>query len=269
MAKNTINTKPLRRMPYRPKFYKHKNDARETYVDLQPTGLIVKKNGNYYAPENYAYTSVDVNVPSVIRPELKIKLTPELPYYIKGTDSLKELVISTNVTKGSHDISLIRIKIDNTVVKDFTDQVKDGGPFVYTHIFNTPQTINFSVTVEVFDIDNRRVSMTQDVKFVFPSYYGVIGGDSAVITGDQIKKLYQVVKGEKTHLFSGINSDYGKIVYAYPTDQGELYSIKDPLHGIDYTNSFTKTIVQIGDCAYYCYSLSTAASIEDVQILFN
>lgn len=172
MAKNTINTRPLKRMPYRPKVYKHKNDAREIYVELQPTGLIVDKNGSYYSPEGYAYTSVNVNIPEITKPSVTMKLCPELPYYIKRLDSLKQIVITANVVKGTYNISLVRFRVNNTVVHDITEEVSSGGPFVYTHIFDTPQDRDFSVSVEIFDKDNRMVSMSQDVKFVFRSFMG-------------------------------------------------------------------------------------------------
>lgn len=269
MSKNTINTRPLRRVPYKPTFYKHKYDATQEYVNLQPEDLIVDKNGIYYPEDGKAFSSVKVDVPTVIYPSFKYKLTPELPYFIRNLDSLKEIIISVNVTKGSSPISLVRIKINGKGVKDFTEDIANGGPVVFTQVFSTPQTENFVITIEVYDTENRMVSMNQDVKFVFRSFYGVINGEMNPCEPNMIKKLIPRVKGGKELLFSGISIDYGRVVYAYPVDQGELISIKDSLYGTDYMDSFSKEVVQIDDCSYYCYYLTSAANIEDIQLTFN
>ena len=266
---NTINTKTLKRMAYRPKVYKHKYDATQEYVNLQPAGLEVVQNGYYYPNEGEAFNSVHVNVPTVIKPTVSISLTPETNYYQKERDKLKEITIALNVLKGSSPVSLVRIKINNTSVKEFTENVSEGGPFVYTHYFTSLQTTDFLISVEVFDSENRMVVMNKDVKFTFNGYYGVIDDGVDPESTDVLKSLIPVMKGTRDLLFSSINSEYGKIVYAYPVNQGELISIRDPIHMINYKESFTKRTVQIGECNYYVYFLTNSANLDDVQILFN
>lgn len=267
MSKSVKTTKQ-KRMPYRPKVYKHKYDARVEYVDLDPQDLVVTKNGIYYPDENKAFSSVKVNVKEIGRPRVFFKLLPDTFHYDFEVDKIKELTISVNVAKGTSDLSLARILINNKVVKEFTEEIKEGGVYVYTHVFNTPQDTDFYVKVEAFDIENRMTEVEQKVDFVFKTYYGVMEGDDEV-TPAEVQKLTPIIKGSRGHLFSGISSEYGKIVYAYPSDQGELVSIRDALHNMDYTDSFEKKTMKIGDGSYYVYSLKDAAAIDNIQILFS
>ena len=145
--------------------------------------------------------------------------------------------------------------------------------------FGAFQTASCCVAVQGWNQTVRnqfyRVIQTDDpisdilVKFVGKSYYGTVDASVGTITEAIIKSLQNnTLKDVKGLTYSGITMDYGKVVYAYPADFGNLSSIKDVPNNINYTNSFTKTVVSVDGISYNCYTQNDPAASSNVQLTF-
>lgn len=237
--------------------------------DIELIDLIATENKTYYAPAGKAFASVKIDIKEFVAPEVTLTITPSTVMYDKDVDTLGEVAITANVTKGTNDISTVRFAINGTTVKELTEGVEAGGVFLYTHTFNPRTNTSFTINVTVFDSKAKTGASSKEIKFVNKSYYGTV--DSTVVnpTAEQITALEHALVGTKAYVYSGINMDYGKVVYAYPAAFGSLTRIFDPIHQLTYTESFTKTSVSIDGTSYFVYTLTDSAAAEDVQLTFE
>lgn len=263
-----INKKPLPKVKTECNVVKHKYRAMDL-PDIVLEELLVVKNGTYYAPEGKAYDVVKVQVQQQVLPTVSVSTIPTKTVYNKEVDTLSEIIIVGNVTKGSDNISSISFTVDGTVVSTLTEDVSSGGIFSYTVQFESPVNSDFTVGVIAEDINNRTVEEEKDIKFVCKTYWGIVDDTISAPTESDIKGLanYQVI-GSKDNVYSGINTEYGKIVYAYPSSFGSLTSIVDLKTGYEYIDSFTKTSVEVNGYAYFCYTLTDSAAATNMQLSF-
>ena len=258
---NLNNTKKVDRFRIDPK-----KTAQDT-GDIELTSLSVSANGTYYAPDGKAYKTVVVDIGEYKAPGLSLSITPATTLYDITVDTLKDLVIIANATKNTNNISRIEIFVNGVSVKTVTD-MPSGGIVNYTQSYdpatNTDQTIKAIVT----DSAGKSVTVTKEIKFVGKTYYGTVGPDVTSVTEAIVTGLSNSLKGSKDFVFSGITMDYGKVLYAYPASFGEISSIKDTKNNIDYSESFAKSNVNVGDIVYNAYLLTDPVAAEDVQITF-
>lgn len=271
-----INVKPVTRR--NTKVVTGKNKSGNTIIithvkngesgDVELIDLDVSQNGTFYAPAGQAFKSVKVEIKEYVAPGVTVTLTPSATLLDKDVDTIGELTVTASIKKGTNEINNVVFFLDGTKVKEVTDNVKDGGVFIYTHTFNPRTNTTFKVQVIAYDKQNKTGQITKEVRFVNKTYYGTVASTVVNPTPDEIVVLSNALTGTKAYVYSGINMDYGKVVYAYPASFGSLTSIKDTKNNINYTDSFTKTTVNINNTAYFVYTLTDPSAADDVQLTF-
>lgn len=205
-------------------------------------------------------------------PIVTVTLTPSTTLYEKGVDTITSLKITTTITKKSNPIKSIKWYMGSSELDEYTADnttgLSGGGAFDY----NYSGTISNDVTIKVVvtDSENKTVTKEIPIKFVGMSYYGILEDESIPTpTETDIKALNTKLQDKKEYVYSGITTDYGRIVYAYPKSFGDLTSIKDTVNNINYTNSFTRTeITMSSGLEYYCYTLTDPAGMTNIQMTF-
>ena len=205
-------------------------------------------------------------------PIVTVTLTPSTTLYEKGVDTITSLKITTTITKKSNPIKSIKWYMGSSELDEYTADnttgLSGGGVFDY----NYSGTISNDVTIKVVvtDSENKTVTKEIPIKFVGMSYYGILEDESIPTpTETDIKALNTKLQDKKEYVYSGITTDYGRIVYAYPKSFGDLTSIKDTVNNINYTNSFTRTeITMSSGLEYYCYTLTDPAGMTNIQMTF-
>lgn len=193
---------------------------------------------------------------------LTISLVPAKELYDVVEETLSSLTVSAATTKGTNKITSIKFYIDGAEMKEITSGVSDGGTFSYAHTFATPTNTTFTVKVTVTD-GEQATTVTKTVVFIGKSYYGTVAEDIVIPTESDIKGLQNnTLKNSKKLVYSGIQVDYGKVLYAYPKSLGTLTKIIDA-DNRDYTNSYTMSEVTVDGIAYYAYLLTDAMGTDD------
>lgn len=112
-----------------------------------------------------------------------------------------------------------------------------------------------------------------EIKYTIPQYigdekecyYGVVANDF-VTDSENIKQLSSVFQSSNnfTDIFS---TNYQKILYAYPSEFGDISSIKDQ-NQFEIRESFEKKTVIIDNIQYNVYILKDASSVDNYKIYF-
>lgn len=112
-----------------------------------------------------------------------------------------------------------------------------------------------------------------EIKYTIPQYigdkkecyYGVVANDF-VTDSENIKQLSSVFQSSNnfTDIFS---TNYQKILYAYPSEFGDISSIKDQ-NQFEIRESFEKRTVIIDNIQYNVYILKDASSVDNYKIYF-
>lgn len=112
-----------------------------------------------------------------------------------------------------------------------------------------------------------------EIKYTIPQYigdkkkcyYGVVVNDF-VTDSENIKQLSSVFQSSNnfTNIFS---TSYQKILYAYPSEFGDISSIKDQ-NQFEIRESFEKKTVIIDNIQYNVYILKDASSVDNYKIYF-
>lgn len=112
-----------------------------------------------------------------------------------------------------------------------------------------------------------------EIKYTIPQYtgdkkecyYGVVANDF-VTDSENIKQLSSVLQSSNnfTNVFS---TSYQKILYAYPSEFGDISSIKDQ-NQFEIRESFEKKTVIIDNIQYNVYILKDASSVDNYKIYF-
>lgn len=112
-----------------------------------------------------------------------------------------------------------------------------------------------------------------EIKYTIPQYigdkkkcyYGVVANDF-VTDSENIKQLSSVIQSSNnfTNIFS---TSYQKILYVYPSEFGDISSIKDQ-NQFEIRESFEKKTVIIDNIQYNVYILKDASSVDNYKIYF-
>ena len=112
-----------------------------------------------------------------------------------------------------------------------------------------------------------------EIKYTIPQYtgdkkkcyYGVVANDF-ITDSENIKQLRSVFQSSNnfTNIFS---TSYQKILYAYPSEFGDISSIKDQ-NQFEIRESFEKKTVIIDNIQYNVYILKDASSVDNYKIYF-
>ena len=193
---------------------------------------------------------------------VKISLDPVAEIYDAVTDTLSTIDVTGTVTKGTNNIETVTFYVDGVEVEELTTGVQDGGTFTYNHTFATPAKQTFTVKVSAYD-GKQTATETKTVTFIGKSYYGCVGEDITVPTEADIKALqFNTLKNSKKLIYSEIQVDYGKVLYAYPASLGKLTKILDA-DGRDYTGSYTMSELTVDGIDYYTYLLIDAMGTDN------
>jgi hypothetical protein len=193
---------------------------------------------------------------------LTVSLIPEDEIYDVVEDTLSSITISAATTKGTNNIISVTFYIDGVEMKEITEGVTDGGTFNYDHNFATPTNTTFIAKVSVSD-GTQTTTVSKRVVFIGKSYYGTVAEDVVTPTEADIKGLqFNTLKNSQKLIYSEIQVDYGKVLYAYPKSLGVLAKIVDA-DNRDYTNSYTMSEVKVDGIEYYAYLLTDAMGTDN------
>ena len=193
---------------------------------------------------------------------LAVTLNPSKELYDVVTETISSINVTASATKGTNDITSVTFFIDGVEQEEITSGVAAGGSFSYAHTFDTPHNATFTVKVTVTD-GKQATTVTKDIVFIGKSYYGTVEEDVTTPTEFNVKNLQNsTLKNSKKLIYSGIQVDYGKVLYAYPKSLGALSKIVDA-DNRDYTNSYTMSEVEVDGIPYYAYLLTDAMGTDD------
>lgn len=201
-----------------------------------------------------------------IAPKVTLSISPSKMLYDIVTESISSLTINATVTKQTYDVAKITYYINDTVVKENTSNVTNGGSFPY--IYNTEINDTVVIKVIVEDKEGLKTTVTKTITFVPNSYYGILDASVGEPTEAIIKTLNKTLKTTKAFTYEGITTDWGKVCYCYPKSFGELTSIKDPVNSLNYTSEFFKVTVNVDGHDMLCYVKLEPSSADNVTLSF-
>jgi hypothetical protein len=127
----------------------------------------------------------------------------------------------------------------------------------------TSRTYTFSGAYEGLS-----ASASKTLTFVDPCYRGIVDNDWTPSENYIISNFTSAIQASKSYTWSGINLNYQKTCYAYPTYFGKLVSIKDA-NNFDYINSYTITTLTINGISYYVYVLTNSTTFTGAKQIFS
>ena len=202
-----------------------------------------------------------------IPPVTAMTLNPSALLYDEVSGSIPTLTINATITKKTNDVAKVEFYINNTLVHTVSSGITSGGSVPY--IYNT--VIDDDAEIKVVTTDKESLSSTakKTITFIGNSYYGIVEPTLSDATEAIVKTLNKSLKNTKKFLYSGINCDYNKIVYAYPSELGKLTSIMDKVNNFNYTSSFQLSTKTIDGIEYYVYLLIDPTGADDVDLTFE
>lgn len=202
-----------------------------------------------------------------IPPVTAMTLNPSTLLYDEVSGSIPTLTINATITKKTNDVAKVEFYINNTLVHIVSSGIASGGSVPY--IYNT--VIDDDAEIKVVTTDKEGLSSTakKTITFIGNSYYGIVEPTLSDATEAIVKTLNKSLKNTKKFLYSGINCDYNKIVYAYPSELGKLTSIMDKVNNFNYTSSFQLSTKTIDGIEYYVYTLIDPTGAVNVELTFE
>lgn len=242
----------------------------QTLTVSNPIGMAT--NGKTYP----AGTSLEVLLRDMlikeIAPGLTLSIVPSTTLYDVVEDRISTIKMRAVVTKNTYPLSKVEFWLDNTMKQ--STSITAAGTYEYDVSFSPATNSNFTVKAVVYDTKTGTPMSTTksiSVKFVGKSYYGTVGADVGEPTEAIIKSLQnRILKDTKNLTYSGITMSYGKVVYAYPAELGNLSSIKDIPNNIQYwPNSFTKVTVNVDSIPYNVYYQNDPSAASGIDLTFS
>ena len=235
-----------------------------------PVGMAT--NGKTYPVGTSLETILRDMLIKEIAPGLTLSIVPSTTLYDVVEDRVSTVKMKAAVTKNTYTLSKVEFYLDSTLKQN--TPITTPGTYEYDVNFSPATNTNFTVKAIVYDTKTGTPMSTTksiSVKFVGKSYYGTVGADVGEPTEAIIKSLQnRTLKDTKNLTFSGITMDYGKVVYAYPAELGNLSSIKDIPNNIQYwPNSFTKTTVTVDSIAYNVYYQNDPSAASGIDLTFS
>jgi hypothetical protein len=205
-----------------------------------------------------------------VAPGLTLTITPATVLYDVVTQSVSSIVMKAAVTKNTYSLSKVEFYLGTTL--KYTENISSSGTYQYNMTWATPTKSNFTLKAIAYDSrTGTPMSTTKEisVKFIGKSYYGTVDSTVGDITEAIIKALQNnTLKDTKNLVYDDITMDFGKVVYAYPAELGNIASIKDIPNNLNYTNSFTKSVVSVDGISYNVYTQIDPTASTDVQLTF-
>ena len=203
-------------------------------------------------------------------PAIILNLNPDTTLYNVVTDFVNTIDLIATTEKKTNDILKVDFYVDNVLKETITTGVASGGTVTYNYAPATPINTDTSFKAVVTDIKGKSTTSTvKQIKFVGMSYYGILPKSTVSPTIDEITNMNTILKDTKKFVYSGITTPLGKVCIAYPSIFGELTSIKDLVHNIDYSgDTFVKSTITINNLEYYCYIQKNAVGVTNGELTF-
>lgn len=199
-------------------------------------------------------------------PVVTLSLVPSALLYDVVEDEISEITLSAVVTKKTYDVQSLKFFADDVLLE--SKDIASGGTYNFKFVPDSPIKKDTVFKVVVSD-GKLSGSASKTVKFVGKSYYGFVAKEIGEPTEAQVKALqFNVLKDVKGFVYEKVTFDFNKIVYAYPKSFGALASIKDLDNNINYTNSFTKSEIQIDGIDYFVYIQNNASKAAGINVTF-
>ena len=228
-------------------------------------------SGKTYAAGTPLETIIKDMLIKEVAPGLTLTITPSTVLYDVVTDSVSQITMKAAVTKNTYPLSKVEFYLGTTLKN--TENISASGTYQYNMTWATPTKSNFTLKAIAYDTRTETPMSTSkeiQVKFIGKSYYGTVDSTVGDITESIIKALQnKTLKDTKNLTYSGITMTYGKVVYAYPAELGNLTSIMDEVNNISYTNSFTKSTVSVDGISYNVYTQTDPSASTDVELKFR
>ena len=200
-------------------------------------------------------------------PSVNMVISPSKTLYNIVTESIPSLTINCTVTKKSNDVSKIEYFINDTLVHTVTSGVANGGTFPY--VYNTEIKETTTIKVVVTDSEGLSATSTKKIEFCGSSYHGIVPPETSTVTEAMVKTLTKTLKNTNDFVYSNINCEYNKIVYAFPAEFGKLTMISDVKNNFSYLESFECKNITIDNIPYYAYLLIEAVGVDGAEITFK
>jgi len=224
------------------------------------------KSGKKYAKGTTLEELMRDMLIKVEAPNVVLSLVPNTTVYDVVNETLPSVTLKATVTKKTYETKSVKFYADDALIGNQT--ISGSGAFTYTYSPASPikATTEFKAIVDDEEGNTNESKVT--VSFVGKTYYGIVEPTVGEPTEAQIKTLNSKLKIVKGYVYSNIVADYNKVVYAYPVSFGALASIKDVPNNINYTNSFTRTTVNVDGIQYYCYTQTDPSGADGVELTF-
>lgn len=196
------------------------------------------------------------------KPVVSVSITPSTLVYKEGT-SVDITDLSCSVTKKSEDIANVKFYQNGTLLETITDGVASGGNFTYSGTIDTITDVDTTFKATATDVTTgSTVESSKTIKFVVPFYYGVLDSNemSSSVLDDLTSDISE--KENKTYTYT---SDSQYLVIVYPSEYGELVSIKDSNNFENISVFNTNTM----DSKYRYYISKESKTVNNFTLTFK
>lgn len=202
-----------------------------------------------------------------IAPTVSVSINPNKTLYDVVSESVTSLTINATTTKKTNPIAKVEFYVNDALKHTVTTNVANGGTVPY--IYNTEIKETTTIKVVVTDSEGLSSTATKKIEFCGNSYYGIVPPETSTVIEAMVKTLTKTLKNTNDFVYSNINCEYNKIVYAFPAEFGKLTMISDVKNNFSYLESFECKNITIDNIPYYAYLLIEAVGVDGAEITFK
>lgn len=202
-----------------------------------------------------------------IAPTVSVSINPNKTLYDIVSESVPSLTINATIVKKTNPIEKVEFYVNGALKHTVTSGVANGGTFPY--VYNTEIKETTTIKVVVTDSEGLSATSTKKIEFCGSSYHGIVPPETSTVTEAMVKTLTKTLKNTNDFVYSNINCEYNKIVYAFPAEFGKLTMISDVKNNFSYLESFECKNITIDNIPYYAYLLIEAVGVDGAEITFK
>ena len=202
-----------------------------------------------------------------IAPTVSVSINPNKTLYDIVSESVPSLTINATIVKKTNPIEKVEFYVNGALKHTVTSGVANGGTFPY--VYNTEIKETTTIKVVVTDSEGLSATSTKKSEFCGSSYHGIVPPETSTVTEAMVKTLTKTLKNTNDFVYSNINCEYNKIVYAFPAEFGKLTMISDVKNNFSYLESFECKNITIDNIPYYAYLLIEAVGVDGAEITFK
>lgn len=200
-------------------------------------------------------------------PQLNLSINPNKTLYDIVSESVPSLTINATIVKKTNPIEKVEFYVNGALKHTVTSGVANGGTFPY--VYNTEIKATTTIKVVVTDSEGLSATSTKKIEFCGSSYHGIVPPETSTVTEAMVKTLTKTLKNTNDFVYSNINCEYNKIIYAFPAEFGKLTMISDVKNNFSYLESFECKNITIDNIPYYAYLLIEAVGVDGAEITFK